>query len=74
MRYELDRLVGQNIRSQRLEMGLSQEQLAAKLQLAGLDINQATLAAIEAGRRHIYVTELILFKKIFKVGYEALLP
>ena len=42
---------GRNIRQLREENGLSQEQLAASLQLKGLNLNQKTISRIETGER-----------------------
>jgi len=42
---------GLRVRERRLELRLSQEQLAAKLQLAGLDITQKSISRIETGLR-----------------------
>lgn len=42
---------GPRIRERRTELDLSQEQLAAKLQLAGLDITQKAISRIETGLR-----------------------
>lgn len=42
---------GTRIRQRRLELGISQEQLAAKLQLAGLEITQNPISRIETGLR-----------------------
>ncbi len=42
---------GTRIRRRRKELKLSQEQLAAKLQLAGLDITQKAISRMETGLR-----------------------
>lgn len=52
---------GERIREQRRALHLSQEQLAAKLQLAGLDATQNTISRIEAGLRIVPDFELPFF-------------
>lgn len=64
---------GQNIRALREAAGMSQEKLAAKLQLSGLNINQKAISRIENGDRVIPDFELIYFADILKVPITALL-
>jgi len=52
---------GERIREQRKAIHLSQEQLAAKLQLAGLDATQNTISRIEAGLRIVPDFEISFF-------------
>lgn len=66
--------VGTIIRSQRIKQGLSQEQLAAKVQLQGCDLTRSALAKIECGQRSIYPDELKAVKQALNIPYEALLP
>lgn len=49
---------------------MTQDQLAAKLQLSGCDITRSAVAKIEVGQRHLYPDEIILIKQILKVRYE----
>lgn len=65
--------VGQNIRRYREAQKLTQEQVAAKLQLAGCDITRSALAKMEVGQRHIYLDELRLLTTILNVSYAELL-
>ncbi len=55
-----EKALGQNIRRLRLARRLSQEQLAAQLQVRGCDITHSGLAKIEAGQRHVYPDELFV--------------
>lgn len=64
---------GLRIRLLRESMGLSQEQLAAQLQLMGLDITQKTVSRIETGNRIITDYEIIFFSKFFHVSADELL-
>lgn len=65
--------IGKNIREIRESIGMTQEILAAKLQLRGCDITRSAVAKIEVGQRHLYVDEIILIKEIFNVSYDDLL-
>lgn len=64
-----DMIFGQNIRRLRMNIGMTQEQLAIKLQLAGCDITRSALAKIEAGQRHIYPDEIKKLQKIMNIDY-----
>ncbi len=65
-----DKTIGENIRKARVAFGMTQEQLAAKIQLLECDISRGTLAKIEAGIRHISVQELSAIKEALGMGYE----
>lgn len=58
---------GAKIRELRECAGLSQEQLAARLQLAGLNLNQKAISRIEAGIRVMPDYELIYFSGVLDV-------
>ena len=63
---------GQNVRRLREQRGLTQEQLAAQLQLRGCDITRSALAQMEVGQRHIYPDEVLLLKEILDIPFDAL--
>lgn len=63
---------GQNVRRLREQRGLTQEQLAAQLQLRGCDITRSALAKMEVGQRHIYPDEVLLLKEILDIPFDAL--
>ena len=67
-----EKALGQNIRRLRMERGLSQEQVAARLQVHSGDVTRSALAKIEVGQRHIYPDELRLLRDIFNVSFEEL--
>lgn len=67
-----EKQVGENLRRLRMERGLTQEQVAAKLQVGGCDVTRSALAKIEVGQRHLYVDELKTLREIFDVSYEEL--
>lgn len=64
---------GQIIREYREEQGLSQERLAAYLQLAGLDLNQKAISRIETGDRVVPDYELEYFSKTLGIPIKILL-
>ncbi len=68
-----EKAVGQNIRKIRMMRKLSQEQVAAQLQVRGCDVTRSALAKIEVGQRHIYPDELKALKESLSVSYDDLL-
>lgn len=72
MNYLIEKRIGANIRAIRESVGMTQEQLAAKLQIEGCDITRSALAKIEVGQRHLYPDEIILIRKILNASYEAI--
>ena len=62
-------VIGKNIRRVRKSRKLTQDVLAAKLQVKGLDISRGTLAKIESGIRHITLEELKTIKEVLKMEY-----
>ncbi|MBR4308206.1 MAG: helix-turn-helix transcriptional regulator [Oscillospiraceae bacterium] len=70
MNHTVEKRVGNNIRILREKANMTQEVLAAKLQLSGCDITRSAVAKIEVGQRHLYPDEIILIKQILKVSYE----
>lgn len=70
MNAAVEKLVGNNIRMLRENAGMTQERLAAKLQLAGCDITRSAVAKIEVGQRHLYPDEIILIREILNVRYD----
>lgn len=65
--YEIE--FGKNIRRIRKEKKLTQDQLAAQLQLNGCYITRSALAKIEVGQRHLYPDEILLLKEILNVDF-----
>lgn len=68
-----EKRVGGNIRIIREAKGMTQDMLAAKLQLKGCDITRSAVAKIEVGQRHLYPDELILIREILNTTYEDIL-
>ena len=63
------KIIGANIRRIRKSQHLTQDALAAKLQVKDLDISRSTLAKIESGIRHIALDELKIIKDVLKAEY-----
>ena len=72
MNHEIETKVGNNIRRIRESKGMTQDTLAAKLQLSGCDITRSAVAKIEVGQRHLYPDEIILIRKILHTTFEAI--
>ena len=72
MNADIEKRVGNNIRNLREKAHITQEQLAAKLQLCGCDITRSAIAKIEVGQRHLYPDEVILIKRILNTNYESI--
>lgn len=68
----IEKRIGKNIRSLREKIGLTQEQVAAKLQTSGCDITRSAVAKIEVGQRHLYPDEIILLKDILETSYDEI--
>lgn len=51
---------------------MTQEALAAQLQLCGCDITRSAVAKIEVAQRHLYPDEIVLIKEILSVEYDEI--
>lgn len=60
-------LFGDIIKNKWVILNLSQEELVAKLNLIGLEINQSDLSRIESLKRPIYDYELYCFCKVLDI-------
>ena len=60
-------LCGERVREARTRAGWSQEQLAAKLQLSGLQIGQMVVSRIETGKRVVPDFELPIIAEVLSV-------
>ena len=72
MNAEIEKKIGNNIRTIREKTGFTQEYVATKLQLKGCDITRSAVAKIEVGQRHLYPDEIILLKEILNTSYEKI--
>ncbi|HWQ70975.1 MAG TPA: helix-turn-helix transcriptional regulator [Desulfitobacteriaceae bacterium] len=62
--------IGGNIQRLRISRNYSQTDMVTKLQLLGRAMSRANYAHIEQGIRNIYISDLILLKRILNVDYE----
>lgn len=63
-------IFGARIRTLRNAAHLTQEQVAAQLQLRGFDMSRSIYSQIECGIHSIRVEELAALKQIFNVSYD----
>ena len=68
----IEQKIGSNIRRIREAKGMTQDMLAAKLQLRGCDITRSAIAKIEVGQRHLYPDEVILIREILNTSFESI--
>ena len=66
-------LIGPRVRELRRAKGLSQEQMAAQLQLLGMDSERGVVKRIENGSRFVTDLELCLLAEYFQVSVAELL-
>lgn len=69
----LNNICGYNISVLRKELGISQRELADRLQIAGLDIDKNAIQRIECGKRFVIDIELVTIAKVLNVSIEELL-
>ncbi len=72
MNIAIEKKIGKNIKSLREKAGLTQEEVATRLQINGCDITRSAIAKIEVGQRHLYPDEIILLKQILSASYEEI--
>ena len=70
---ESSNLISANLRQLRKAAGLSQEELAARMQLLGVDIDQRLISKIERNERFVKDYELACFCKVLNVTERELL-
>lgn len=70
MNKTIETKIGNNIRRIREQRRMTQDALAAQLQLNGCDITRSAVAKIEVGQRHLYPDEIILIRKVLNTSYE----
>ena len=72
MNKEIETIIGGNIRKIREAKGMTQDLLAAKLQLRGCNITRSAVAKIEVGQRHLYPDEILLIREILGTTFDAI--
>lgn len=58
--------IGSNLQRLRKKTGLSQEKVASKLQVAGLDVSREMISQMELGSYNIRVSVLLALKEIYQ--------
>lgn len=66
-------LIGERLKILRKQNGLSQRDLAHKLELEGLDIDKNVITRIEMDKRYVTDIEIQVISRFFRVSYEYLL-
>lgn len=66
-------ICGEKISVLRSELGISQRELADRLQIAGLDIDKNAVQRIEAGKRFVTDIELKIISKVLGLSTDKLL-
>lgn len=64
--------IGENLRNLRRRAGLSQEQVAAQLELSGISISREIISQMERGTHHIRISVLLALKKLYHASYEEI--
>jgi transcriptional regulator with XRE-family HTH domain len=64
--------IGHHLAKIRISRGLTQEQLAAKIQIKGAGMSRQVIANIEARRRRVYEQHLRAFVKVLRCSYDEL--
>ena len=67
-------VVGPQVRKLRNKLDLTQDELAVRCQLHGLDISRGTLSQIEARLRCVTDVELFRLSAVLKVSTDELFP
>ena len=66
-------ICGSNVYKRRIEMNISQRELADRLQLNGLDVDKNAIQRIEAGKRFVTDIELVKLSETLDVDFSDLL-
>ncbi len=69
----LNNVCGKNIAQLRMKMGISQRELADKMQLVEIDIDKNAIQRIECGKRFVTDIEIVAFAKVFNITLDELL-
>ena len=66
-KFKQDLPIGQNLKTLRKKVGLTQAQVAAKLQVVGLDVSRGMYAQMEQGTYNIRISVLVALKDIYQL-------
>jgi transcriptional regulator with XRE-family HTH domain len=65
-------VVGNHIKEIREKLGITQDQLAIRLEMVGWHVDRFLISKIERGERQVLDTEVQLFAKALKVSISSL--
>ena len=65
-------ICGNNIARFRKEMGISQRELADRMQLIGVDLDKNAIQRIECGKRFVTDIEIKAFLNVFSTDFHEL--
>ena len=66
-------ICGSRVKEARKKLGLSQEELAARLQVQGINIERDSISRIEIGTRFVADYELLILSRELRVSVDYLL-
>ena len=69
----LNNISGINIKNKRKELGISQRELADRLQIAGLDLDKNAVQRIECGKRFVTDIEIRFLSAVLNMTFEEIL-
>ena len=69
----LNNVCGKNVSRLRMKMGISQRELADKMQLVEIEIDKNAIQRIECGKRLVTDIEILAFAKVFNITLDELL-
>lgn len=69
-RIKQDLSIGSNLQRLRKKAGLSQEEVATKLQLMGISVSREMISQMELGHYNIRVTILLALKEIYNATFD----
>ncbi len=67
-------ICGSNVAHLRKQIGISQRELADRLQLVGLDVDKNAVQRIEAGKRFVTDIDLLAISKALRCELDDLFP
>lgn len=70
MKFKQDISIGDNLKALRLRAGLSQEQVAAQLQVFDLPVSREIVSQMELGRYSIRISVFLALKQIYNATFD----
>lgn len=64
--------IGNNLRSLRCRAGLSQENVAGKLQVMGFTISREIISQIELGKHNIRISVLLALRELYEATFDEI--